>query len=80
MKVVSENETMPYNVSLGRNGYDHTKGTSANSDREQYGNDDDRGSQWDPRPVDYNRRNIVETNHRNGDFPSTDFINKFSLS
>ena len=58
MKVVSENETMPYNVSLGRNGYDHTKGTSANSDRERYGTDDDRGPQWDPRPVDYNRHNI----------------------
>ena len=58
VKVVSENKTMPYNVSSWRNGYNHTKGTSAKSDHERYGTDDDRSPQWDPRPVDYNKRHI----------------------
>ena len=56
MKVVSENETKYYNTSPRRNGYNHAKGTFANSDRERCGADDDRGPPWEPRLVEYARR------------------------
>ena len=55
VKVVSENETMP---SSRGNGYEHTKGTSAKSDRKQCGTDEDKSPQWDPRPIDYKRCHI----------------------
>ena len=52
VKVVSENEAMPYNIWPGRHGYNQIKGTSANVDRKRCRADHDRGPQWEPRPVD----------------------------
>ena len=57
LKVMSGNIAKPYNVLPRRNGYDHTKGTFANSDREQCGTDDDKGPQWEP-ISEYENRSI----------------------
>ena len=55
MKVTSGNKNKPYHASPRRNGYDHNKGTFANSDRERCGTDDDKGPQWEPQSEYENR-------------------------